>query len=478
MKHTPTWFVGWALLAGLAPGAGAAQPAGAAEPNVSRVTPVVLAYRKANPSVVNISTEKIVTRRFGGFGRDIFEDIFPSPFRRKVPVQSLGSGFLVHPAGYVVTNAHVVSRATKISVTLADNTTAAARVISADGDTDLAVLKIEPPNGASLPYLPLGRSDDLMVGETVIALGNPMGLAHTLTTGIVSAVDRELVFRQGVRYPGLIQTDAPINPGSSGGPLLNIRGELIGINTAIRADAQNIGFAIPVDKLMEQVPDLVNFERINRAVFGATVAQCHGSDCEELCVTAVRPGTPAEGKLKVGDRVTALNGRQLKQIPDFTCGMLALGAPSKAELECFRDGKRVNVVVNILAKPKPDGKALARGLLGMTLKEVTPASARELRLPLEHGLMVVGIDVGSPAERIGLRLKDVIFQVGTAYVADLDSLGMILEEVQAGQGMRIGVARGNVATWVTLRARKPAGQTPKTQPQKAPPKTRPGEVAA
>lgn len=451
-----------------------------ADPNVSRVTPVVLAYRKANPSVVNISTEKIVTRRFGSFGRDIFDDIFPSPFRRNVPVQSLGSGFLINSAGYLVTNAHVVSRATKISVTLADNTVLPARVISADDEHDLAVLKVDPPKGKSLPYLPLGRSDDLMVGETVIAVGNPMGLSHTLTTGIISAVDRELSFRQGVKYTGVIQTDAPINPGSSGGPLLNIRGELIGINTAIRADAQNIGFAIPVDKLMEQVPALVDFERINRAVFGATVAQCHGVDCDRLCVTAVREGTPAKGRLKVGDQVTALNGRELRQIPDFTCGMLALGAPSRAEFECYRGGKRISVVVNLLAKPKPDGKTLGRSLLGMTLKEVTPTSARELRLPLEHGLMVTGIDVGSPADRIGLRLKDVIFQVGKAYVADLESLGEILENVKAGQAVRIGVARGNVATWVSLRARRPA---PAAKPEEKPkpdtgkPEIGPGEVS-
>jgi len=307
-----------------------------------------------------------------------------------------------------------------------------------------------------------------------------MGLSHTLTAGIVSALDRELNFAQGVKYSGLIQTDAPINPGSSGGPLLNIRGELIGINTAIRADAQNIGFAIPIDKLIAQLPTLVNFERINRAVFGATVVQKHAAAGDELVVTAVRPGSPADGKLKVGDRLTALNGRQLCQTPDYTCAMLALGAPSKAEIECTRAGKVVSVTVDILSKPKPDGSALARGLLGLTLKEVTAESARELRLPLEHGLMVTGVDVGSPAQLIGVQLKDVIFQVGTDYVVDVDSLGMILEDVQPGQAVRLGVARGNVATWVNVKTRqKPAAPTP-TPPRKAPGKTPPakGGVAA
>ena len=430
-----------------------AQAVEAQAPAVSRVTPVVLAYRRAKPSVVNISSEKIVTTSIGPFGRDIFRDIFPSPFRRNVPVQSLGSGFLVHQAGYVVTNAHVVSRATKITVTLADNSKIAARAISADPDHDLAVLKIDPPKGKSLPHLPLGRSDDLMVGETVIAVGNPMGLSHTVTTGIVSALGRELQFARGVKYSGLIQTDAPINPGSSGGPLLNVRGELIGINTAIRADAQNIGFAIPVDELISLFPVLLNFERINRVVFGATVRQRHGPAGEKLIVSAVRAGSPAYGKLKVGDCLQALNGKALAQMPDFTCGMLALGAPAKAYLECGRGGKTLQVTVEIQAKPKPDGNLLARGLFGLTFREVTPKAARELRLPLEYGLMVVGIDVGSPAAKIGLRLKDVVFQFGTAYVADLESLGMILEDAAPGQEARIGVARGNVATWVRIRAK-------------------------
>ena len=453
MNKLASWIVFAAAGLAFAPAVAAQAPA------VSRVTPVVLAYRRAKPSVVNMSSEKIVTTSFGPFGRDIFQDIFPSPLRRNVPVQSLGSGFLVHPAGYIVTNSHVVSRATKITVTLADNFTLAARVISADPDHDLAVLKIDPPKGKSLPHLPLGRSDDLMVGETVIAVGNPMGLSHTVTTGIVSALDRELQFAQGVKYSGLIQTDAPINPGSSGGPLLNVRGELIGINTAIRADAQNIGFAIPVDKLMALFPMLLNFERINRAVFGATVQQRHGRAGDELIVTAVRAGTPAYGKLKVGDFLRALNGKALAQVPDFTCEMLALGAPAKAFLECDRGGKTLQITVDVKAKPKPDGNLLASRLFGLKFREVTPQIARELRLPVEHGLMVVGIDVGSPAARVGLRLKDVVFQVGTAYVVDLESLGMILEEAAAGQDVRIGVARGNVATWVRIRAKAPPAKT-------------------
>jgi serine protease Do len=440
------------ILAGTCAAALARGPAAAED--ASRVTPVVLACRKARPAVVNISTEKVITTRWGMFGRDIFEDIFPSPFRRQVPVKSLGSGFIVHPAGYIVTNAHVVRRAREITVTLADKSRPPARIISSDEAHDLAVLKIDPPKGTELAYLPLGRSDDLMVGETVVAIGNPMGYSHTVSCGIISALNRKLEFREDVSYEGLIQTDAPINPGSSGGPLLNIRGELIGINTAIRGDAQNIGFAIPVDSFMEEFPALLDFERIHRAVFGAKVHQRHTAAGDELYVSEVRPGTPAEGKLRVGDRLISLNGKPVRQIPEFTCGMLAAGAPAKARLKVRRGEGTVTTVVPVKVKPRPDGKLLAQKLFGMTLRQITPRLARDLRLPLEKGLLVVGIDAGGPAHRIGLQLKDVIFQVDKFYVADLEALGILLEDFPSGETVRIGVARGSVAVWVRLRARE------------------------
>jgi serine protease Do len=433
----------------------------AAARRARRETPVVLAYRKARPAVVNISTEKIISTSWGLFGRDIFEDIFPSPFRRAVPVHSLGSGFLVHPAGYVVTNAHVVRRAQKITVTLADNSKHPARIISADEKHDLAVLKMDPPKGDKLAHLPLGRSDDLMVGETVIAIGNPLGYQHTVTRGIISALDRKLEFASGVAYEGIIQTDAPINSGSSGGPLLNACGELIGINTAIRADAQNIGFAIPVDALIQQFPDLLDFERINRAVFGAKVLQRHTDDGDELYVAEVRPGTPAAGKLRVGDRLVELDGRAVRQIPDFTCALLSAGVPTTARLKCLRGGEAVAVTVPVQAKPRPDGRLLARGLFGLTLREVTPQLAREQRLPLDSGLMIVGIDADGPAHRIGLQLRDVVFQVANYYVADLDDLGILLEDVRPGQVVRLGVARGGTAAWVQIRARNAPAAAPR-----------------
>lgn len=448
--------------------------------DVSRQTPVVLAYRRARPAVVNISTEQVVTMGLSPFGRDIFEDIFPSPFTRRVPVQSLGSGFLVHQGGYAITNDHVVRRAQKITVTLADKTPLPARVISSDPTHDLAVLKVDPPKGVPLPYLPLGRSDDLMVGETVIAIGNPFGYSHTVSSGIISALDRKLEFKEGVAFEGLIQTDAPINPGSSGGPLLNIRGELIGINTAIRADAQNIGFAIPVDALIDDFGKLLDFERISRVIFGAVIRQRHAEAGDELYVAEVHPGTPASGALRVGDRLAAVNGVPVRQIPDFTCAMLGVKAPAAVQLRGLRDGSGFVASVALKPKPRPDGKALAQALFGVALRPITPEIARDLRLPVDAGLLVVGVDAGGPADRIGLRPRDIIFQVGRFYVQDLDALGMLLEDVPPGEAVKIGVARGSVAAWVTIQASRaaqprPGPQTaPATQPPKPRPRPRPG----
>jgi len=432
--------------------------AAAAPQDNPRLTPVVLAYRKARPAVVNISTERLI-EQFGLFGLEDFDDIFalPAPFIRRVPVQSLGSGFLIHPSGYIITNAHVIRRAQKITVTLSDGSQHEARAISADASCDLAVLKTDPPRGKEMPFLPLGRSDDLMVGETVIAIGNPLGYANSVTTGVVSAIGRTLKFRGGLAVRDLIQTDAPINPGNSGGPLLNINGELIGINTAIRADAQNIGFAIPVDRLATAIGELLDFESLNRVVFGASVVQRHGAVGDELHVTKVRKATPADGRLQVGDRLIGVNGKPVRQISDYACTMIALKAGSTARIRLIRGGRELTVGVPIEAKPRPDGKVLAQALFGLTLSPLTSERARNLRLSVDRGLLVVGIEAASPAHMLGIELKDVIFQVGPLYVTDLDALGVILEDVKPGQKIRIGLVRGNVRAWVPITARKKPG---------------------
>ncbi len=435
-----------------------------------RVTPVVRAYRKASPAVVNISTQRLIAMgpRLLGLRDDPFKDFGPSIFARKVPAINLGSGFLIHPGGYIVTNAHVVHRAQKITVTLADKSRYGAAVVAANPERDLAVLKMAATKDRKFRFLRLARSDDLMIGETVIAIGNPLGYQNTCTTGVVSALNRTLKFVGGTTYSGLIQTDAPINRGNSGGPLLNIAGELIGVTTAIRADAQGIGFAIPADSLLADLPKLVDFERLNRVVVGLGVKQAHGKDGEELLVASVAAGSPAAAAgCKKGDRLLAVNGQALAQLPDYLLAMLAAKAGAKVAIRCERDGREVNLAVLVRARPKPEGAALARRHFGLSVEAVTPELARLRRLPLEWGMFVTAVERGSPAARLGLRRGDVIFQLGRWYVTDLERLGAILEDVKPGQALQMGILRGNEGALTTIRARTidtspPAGRKART----------------
>ncbi|MCL2700968.1 MAG: trypsin-like peptidase domain-containing protein [Phycisphaerae bacterium] len=436
-------------------------PATAEEPELteaqqSRVTPVVLAYRKARPAVVSISAQKTVSGGvFGGelFGGEPLDNIFPSPLRPRRAVQSLGSGVLINAQGYIVTNAHVIRQAQTITVTLHDASQLEAKLISADPACDLAVLKIQPPEGQRLPFLPLGRSDDLMVGETVIAIGNPLGYANSVTTGVISAVNRTLDFASGVTFENLVQTDAPINSGNSGGPLLNIHGEWIGINTAIRADARNIGFAIPVDMVAGQLARLLDFERINRVTFGAVVAPRHGEAGDELVVTEVREGTPAADKLAKGDVLRAIDNTPVPQISDFTCLMLGLKNDAALTITVLREGVEQAVEVQLAERNKPDGLALAQAKLGLTVREIDAELARDLRLPVESGLLVVEVEKDGPAEKIGVRSRDVLFQVAQFYVKNAETLGTLLEDLPADASVRIGILRGETAAWAPLSIR-------------------------
>ena len=445
-----------ALLAVAAPAWPAApEAAGATDEDNPRVTPVVRAYRKAGPAVVNIATTKPAPRR-RLFGDDLLDRFFRAPSQRGRSVQSLGSGFLISPHGYVVTNAHVVRQAQSVTVVLPDGGTREAETISADPEHDLAVVKIGDPPEGGFAYLPLGRSDDLMVGETVIAVGNPLGLANTLTTGVISAVGREVSFGRGRRAGGLIQTDAPINPGNSGGPLLNITGELIGINTAIRADAENIGFAIPIGRLEEEMAHLLDFERINRVVFGARARP--GPDGVEIA--EVLEGTPAAGRLRPGDRVLAVNGEPVRQITDYTCAMLQCDAPGAVRFRVVRGEAELDVPVTLAAQSKPDGDALAWRLLGVRLLELTPERARDLNVPTDRGLMVVALDEAGPAARVGLHVRDVVFQIDRYYVGDIDAVGTVLRDVEPGRQVVVGILRRDARGWgrLTTRSDAPEGE--------------------
>ncbi|MFW5734018.1 MAG: trypsin-like peptidase domain-containing protein, partial [Oceanidesulfovibrio sp.] len=236
-----------------------------------RRTPVVRAVEKISPAVVNITTDREVTRDMPfGSGNDLlapfFREFFGDLPKRSYNHQSMGSGVIIDgKRGLVLSNAHVISGATSVRARLADGREFQAQLVGSDPDFDLAVLRLE--NAAELPQVPLGDSEDILIGETVIAIGNPFGFTHTVTTGVVSAVKRSIRTDHGI-YTDFIQTDAAINPGNSGGPLLNLNGQLIGINTAIHAQAEGIGFAIPVNKAKRVVGELLGRGRVGPVWLG------------------------------------------------------------------------------------------------------------------------------------------------------------------------------------------------------------------
>jgi len=406
-------------------------------PARSRVTPVVKVFRTCKDAVVNISSTRVVTIRSSPFGFDsIFDEIFDHPLRRDVKTTGLGSGFVLHPSGYIVTNAHVVARTVERKVGLADGVSLDADIVAIDRAHDLAVLRVKPER--PLDAIRLGRSSDLMIGETVVAIGNPLGYQHTVTSGVVSATGRELRFSRDVVYRNLIQTDASINPGNSGGPLLNIHGELIGINTAIRGDAQNIGFAIPVDDLKKLLPGILDVERIHRLRLGMGFSETDGG----VRIARVDVGSPAAAaKVPVGATVAAINGRPT---PTYIEAYAVLAACRPRQTITFRlvdaDGQSRDYAVVAGTIPPPDGARLAARHFGLALRQSGEA-LEQMGLRPNTGLIIVGVEARSPAGHAGIRAGDILTQVGRHHVHDLDAVGQLLEEVRPGAKVYVGILR-------------------------------------
>ncbi len=407
-----------------------------------RRTPVVEAYERARDSVVNISaTVKVEVPRWG---TSLFGDLFTAPSERSQ--RSVGSGFVLHEDGYVVTNAHVVSAGAQLGVTLADGSEYEARVIGRDTARDLAVIKVDPRS--PLTPIPLGRSDDLMIGEQTVAVGNPVGLHNTVTTGVISALHRELDVDGRVVYRDVIQTDASINPGNSGGPLLNILGELIGVNTAIRTDAQNIGFAIPVDQLREILPDVLDGEKLNKVMIGMRV-----SAMDAPLVTQVREGSPADrAGVRVGDVVQSVDGNRLSRGIDFYVRMLGRRAGDDVELTLSRGSGAAKAQLTLVEPPKPDGRRLALQHLGLTIDDVRADVARRFQIR-RGGVIVMGVEPRSPADQLGLRPGDLLVSMGRYWLTDVEQLGALLAEVLPRDPIDVGFRREQRGSLIDLEGR-------------------------
>ena len=422
--------------------------------------------KKTMPVVVNISTASQRSPRAGS--NDPLEEFFSRFFGEAPPREnnqrSLGSGILISNDGEILTNYHVVRSADTIKVKLADQSEHEARLIGKDDRTDLALIKVRK-SGGNMPFAKLGASAQLEVGDWVMAIGNPFGLEHTVTAGIVSAKGR--VIGAGP-YDNFIQTDASINPGNSGGPLINAAGEVIGVNSAIFSQSGGnvgIGFAIPIDLAKKVAEQLRKNGRVVRGWLGvraqdvtAAMAQSLGltrSPAEMAVVTEVTEGSPAaEAGIKTGDIIVEFNGKPVPRSHDFP-GVIADTAPGqRITLKIVREKKEQTVAVKIgeLADEDPNQQLEARDPeLGLRVQRITPDGARRLGLSSSRGVLVMEVQPGSPADQVGIEPADVIREVNQRPVTNVKEFERATRQGRRGDRILLLVQRGDNAVFFAVK---------------------------
>jgi serine protease Do len=407
----------------------AARPLRLAASQAERRTPVVAVVEKVSPAVVNISAESTVREP------DPFFGIFGLGTER--PAQSLGSGFVSDRNGIVVTNAHVIEGASRITVTLLDGRELEADVLGSDRDADIAVLKVK---ATGLPALPIGKSSDLMIGETVIAVGNPFGLSHTVTTGVLSAIGRTVPSDRGERiFTDFLQTDASINPGNSGGPLLNIEGEVVGINCAIISGASGIGFAIPADRARRVIDDLLRFGELQPLWSGARLLTVDPELAQRYDLPVKRgamvfrlyPDSPAVAAgLAEKDVIVSMGGHAVAAREDVTTALYTATAGAAVQAEVRRGAKTIKVELRAVHPPQGLGLRVLERSVGLRI-----SAAR-------GGLVVDRVAAGSSAAERGLRDGDQILGANGQEVKTAEALGREVVRGLDRGGLLLAVRRG------------------------------------
>jgi Do/DeqQ family serine protease len=433
-----------------------ADAASAAPAEASPMPSLAPMVRRVSPAVVNVATRGTIKEKPGQrnpllddpFFRRFF-DVPPDLKPRERQFQSAGSGVIVDAKnGYIITNHHVVENASEITITLLDNRSFTAKVIGTDEGADIAVLQAKQPN---LVAMAMGDSTHLEVGDYVVAIGNPFGLQNTVTAGIVSALGRSGINPQG--YEDFIQTDASINPGNSGGALVNLRGELVGINSAILSGSGGnigIGFAIPVNMAKGVMDQLIKYGEVKRGVLGVNIypvtpdiAKEYGlSESSGALVASVAPGSAAEhAGVKTGDIITSINGVVMKDPGELrnTIGMLRIG--DKVDIGLLRDGKPLKVTALVAARSETEtanAVDINQGLEGAELVDA----------PNAGGVLVRSVQEGSPASQAGLRANDLIIAVGRTTVTSTKTFR------EAANGLNLlllNVRRGSAVVLIPIR---------------------------
>lgn len=418
---------------------------------------------RVSSAVVNIRTVKTIKgggrvfRQFrpGPHGKDdpfhdFFDKFFGEKDQREFRQRSLGSGFVIDKKGFIATNNHVIENADKIKVKLKDGKEFDAEIVGRDPNTDLALIKIESPN--SLPVIELGDSNILKVGEWVVAIGSPFGLEHTVTAGIVSAKGR--VIGSGP-YDDFIQTDASINPGNSGGPLIDMAGKVVGINTAIIASGQGIGFAVPINMAKQIIEQLKESGEVSRGWLGVEIqplsdemAEYYGiKDRKGALVVKTFPDDPAyKAGIRSKDIIIELNGMTIENSRDLTRKIAEIPVGSTAEIKVLRGGKPKTFEV-VIAK-RDDKKIFAKGNrkeqkseLGIRVSKITPEMVQRFGLKEAEGILVLGIETKSKGAEAGVLMGDIIKEINHQLVSTEEEFSSAIGNIKKGDAINLFIWR-------------------------------------
>jgi serine protease Do len=467
----------------------------------SLTSPFVELARRVVPAVVSVESRRTVSHpRISGPRGDFFRRLFPDDEDEDgdedgdengdenegegedeedegdipdqgIEIPSSGSGFIIDGTGYILTNDHVVAGSEALSIHMADGRTFEAWLVGTDPGTDVAVVKIDlPPGDPALPTVPLGNSDEIRVGDWAIAVGNPLGeLEGTLTVGVISAKGRRdlRIAGGGPLYQNFIQTDASINFGNSGGPLVNARGEVIGINSAVNPTGQGLGFTIPINMAREVAVELIQSGTIRRGFLGVVPQEVNTEirqawempDLEGILLGSVEAGTPAaDAGLEVGDVILEFNGVEVRNVPEFRALVARAGVGVDVPIRLLRDGDPQDVDVVLAERPDTQAPPSRRTApseepeLGATLEDISGDLIEAYELSRDSGVVVTGTDSGGAARRGGLREGDVILEINKEPIGSKHDAEVQLERAQRrGKPVVFLVERGSSTTYISVR---------------------------